>query len=102
MFGDVIDYLSQEFGDYEGACKFDLEIIILSIKYVKFVNPRAGAMSLNPVVPKETGSIASKFRNLVVPLHPSQKSSGSMEPLEPPLTPALQAIGMSHFEYLIS
>ena len=56
------------------------------------INIRAGAMSLNQVVPNVAnlaGAIASNLKNLVVPLHLSQKSSGSMEPLEPPLTPVL-------------
>ena len=38
---------------------------------------------------KLTGSIAPNLKNLVVSLYLSQKSNSSMEPLEPPLTPAL-------------
>ena len=38
---------------------------------------------------KLTGFIASNLKNLVVQLYLSQKLSGSMEPLEPPLTLAL-------------
>ena len=38
---------------------------------------------------KSSGSKSGKLKNWLVPLHQISKSSGSTEPLEPPLTPAL-------------